>query len=122
VARLIRRVSFAAAIAAAAIGLASCGGGANQDAIAACRGIHRALLAYDQSLHAPTAAVAAADLQRATHDAASVESQAAMAASSDGSYAGLMTLLQQSEEVPFGNVEAGLRSACASINAGTNDL
>ncbi|HUD70111.1 MAG TPA: hypothetical protein VMQ40_07720 [Acidimicrobiales bacterium] len=121
-ARLTRRASVAAAIAAAMIGLASCGGGANQDAVAACRGIHRALIAYDRSLHAPNAAVAAADQQQATHDAAGVETEAAMAASGDGAYAGLMTLLQQSQELPFANVAPGLRSACNSISAGTNDL
>jgi hypothetical protein len=122
VARLTKRASVAVAIAAAAIGLASCGGGANQDAIAACRGIHRALVSYDRSLHAPNAAAAAADQQEATHDAAGAESDAAMAASADGSYAGLATLLQQSQELPFANVATGLQSACAEINSGTNDL
>jgi hypothetical protein len=122
VARLTRRAGVAVAIAAAAIGLASCGGGANQDAVTACRSIHRALRIYDRSLHAPSAIVAAAEQQQATHLAASVENQAAMAASSDGAYAGLMTLLQQSQEVPFGDVATGLRSACASITSRTNDL
>lgn len=121
-ARLTRRASVAVAIAAATIGLASCGGGANQDALAACRGIHHALISYDRSLHAPSPAVAAAEQQQATHDAAGVESVAAMAASDDGAYAGLMTLLQQSQELPFANVAPALRSACSSISAGTNDL
>lgn len=121
-ARLKRRAGVAVALAAAAIGLASCGGGANQDAVAACRGIHRALVSYDRSLHAPSAAAANADDRQATHDAAGVESQAAMAASADGAYSGLATLLQQAQELPFANVAAGLQSACAAINSGTNDL
>jgi hypothetical protein len=103
------------------VALASCGG-ANSDAVAACHGVKRALVAYDQSLHAPSAAAAVADQQQATHDAAAVESDAAMAASADGSYAGLMTLLQQAQELPFANVAAGLRSACSSITSGVNDL
>ena len=121
-ARLTRRAGVAVALAAAAIGLASCGGGANQDAIAACRGIHRALVSYDRSLHARSAAAANADQEAATHDAAAVEGEAAMAASADGAYAGLATLLQESQELPFANVAVGLQSACVSINSGTNDL
>jgi len=120
VARLARRLGLVATLAASAIGLASCGGGANPDALTACRGIHRALLAYDQSLHARTRAARGALQQQATDDAAAVEHDAAMAASADGGYAGLMTLLQQSQELPFADVAPGLRGACNSINAGTN--
>lgn len=121
-ARLTRQAGVAAVIAAATIGLASCGGGANPDALAACRSIRQALKVYDRSLHAPSRAVAATEQQEASDLAAGAENEAAMAASADGAYGGLMTLLQQTQEVPFADVALGLRSACTTVNSPTNDL
>jgi hypothetical protein len=113
---------MAVAIVAAAAGLASCGGGANDDAVAACRGVHRAVAAYDASRTAPTAAARAADLQRASRAVALVQQDAAMANSSDGSYDALMTLLQQAQEVPFGDVVDALTTVCKTIDSPTNYL
>jgi prophage DNA circulation protein len=103
----------------AAVLLASCGGGANGDAIATCHGVNRALVAYDRSLVAPTPTAAAADLATALHDVALVQHAASMANSADGSYNALMTLVQQAQELPFADVAAALRSACASVTSPT---
>ena len=102
--------------------LASCGGGPNGDAVATCRGVHRALVAYDRSLTATTPAAGAADVAEALHDMALVQHDASMANSADGSYNALMTLVQQAQELPFGNVAAALRATCASISSPTGGL
>jgi hypothetical protein len=122
VARLSRPLALAAAGVAAAIGLAACGGGSNADAIAACRGVHRAVIAYDASLTARSSAARAADLRTAAHDVALVQQDAAMANSGDGSYDALMTLLQQAQEVPFSDVVPALTTVCKTIDSPTNYL
>jgi hypothetical protein len=122
VARLNRRLASVVAGVAAAAGLAACGGGANTDAIAACHGVHLAITAYDASLTAHTAAARNADLDDATHQIALVQQDAAMANSSDGSYDALMTLVQQAEEVPFGDVVSSLTAVCKTIDSPTNYL
>lgn len=116
-ARLTRRLGVAAAAVAAAAGLASCGGGTNAEALATCHGVHRALAAYDRSLRATSGAAKAADLLDAQHQVALVLHHAAMANAQDGSYNALMTLLQQAQEVPFGNVAPALRASCAAIDS-----
>jgi hypothetical protein len=107
---------------AAAAGLAACGGGANADAIAACHGVHLAIKDYDASLTARTSAARAADLVDATHQVALVQQDAALANSSDGSYDALMTLLQQAQEIPFGDVVHSLATVCKTIDSSTNYL
>jgi hypothetical protein len=103
----------------AAVLLASCGGGPNGDAVTTCHGVHRALVAYDRSLVAPTPAAAAVDLAAALHDVALVQHAASMANAADGSYNALMTLVQQAQALPFGDVADALRAACASITSPT---
>lgn len=110
------------AVAVAGIALAACGGGASDDAVAACRGVHVAITDYDRSLTAPTKALAATDVAAAQHQIAEVMSDGAMADSGDGSYNALMTLLQQAQEVPFANVVPALRASCAFITSPTNYL
>ena len=103
---------------AAAAGLAACGGGQNADAVAACHGVHLAIVAYDRSLRAPSPTAAAVDLLDAQHHIALVMHDAAMANSQDGSYDALMTLLQQAQEgVPFRDVAPALRASCAAISS-----
>ncbi len=121
-ARLTRRLAAGAAAVASAIGLASCGGGANGEAIAACRGVHLAIVAYDASLTARTSAQRAADLLDATHQISLVQQDGALANSSDGSYDALMTLLQQAQEVPFKDVEPALAQVCSEVTSSSNYL
>jgi hypothetical protein len=102
--------------------LASCGGGPNTDAVAACKGVHLALAAYHRSLAAPTRALAAADVADAVHQLALVQHDAAMANSADGSYNALMTLLQESQELPFANVAPALGAACSAVTSPTGYL
>jgi hypothetical protein len=45
-----------------------------------------------------------------------------MANSSDGSYTALMTLVQQAQEVPFGDVVKALKVVCSTIDSPTNYL
>ena len=121
-ARLNRRVVVAAGLLAAGIGLASCGGGTNSDALAACRGVHTAIVDYDGSLRATTAAERAADLLSAERVIASVQQDAALANSADGGYNALMPLLQQAQEVPFRDVVPALTQVCGTITSPTNNL
>ena len=114
-ARLTRRVALAIAALSAAAGLAACGGGVNADAVAACHGVHRALAAYDRSLHATNAAARAADLLDAQHQIALEMHTAAMANAQDGTYDALVTMMQQAQEVPFRNVAPALRAECSTI-------
>jgi hypothetical protein len=118
----VARLGAAGVAAVAAVLLASCGGGPNSDAVATCRGVHHALVAYDRSLVARTPAVAAADLAAALHDVALVQHAASMANSADGTYNALMTLVQQAQALPFADVAAALRSSCASITSPTGGL
>ena len=116
-ARLTRRIVLGTVPMSGAVGLSSCGGGTNADAVAACRGVHRALVDYDRSLHAPTPAIAADDLLDAQHQIALEMHDAAMANSEDGAYNALMTLMQQAQEVPFNDVANALRAACKAVNS-----
>jgi len=122
VAGLTRRALVATTLLVAAIGLASCGGGPNADALKTCHGVHLALVAYDRSLHAATTAARGADLRDAQHQMVLVQSAAAMANSQDGTYNALMTLVQQSQEMSFSYVAPALRSACASITSSSSYL
>ncbi|HEV3212681.1 MAG TPA: hypothetical protein VGZ03_04715 [Acidimicrobiales bacterium] len=119
---LTRRAGVAAILVAAAVGLASCGGGPNGDALKTCHGVHLALVDYYRSRTAPTAAARRADLRDAQHQMALVQPAAAMANSEDGSFDALMTLVQQSQEMAFSNVAPALRSACAAITSTTSYL
>ncbi len=121
-ARLSRRTGVVVALVAAGIGLASCGGGTNSDALAACRGVHAAIHDYDESLQATTRAQRAADLLGAQRQVASVQQDAALANSADGGYNALMTLLQQAQEVPFRDVVPALTQVCSTITSTTNSL
>jgi hypothetical protein len=112
----------AAALLAAGVGLAACGGGTNSDALAACRGVHAAIADYDRSLQAASSAQRAADLLSAEREVASVQQDAALANSADGGYNALMTLLQQAQEVPFHDVVPALTQVCSTITSPTNDL
>jgi hypothetical protein len=107
---------------AAAIGLASCGGGTNADALKTCHGVHLALVDYVRSRSAPTPGARRADLRDAQHQMALVQADAAMANSQDGSFDALMTLVQESQEMAFANVAAALRGACAAITSTTSYL
>jgi len=122
VAGLTRRAGVAAAVLAGAIGLASCGGGQNGDALKACHGVHLALADYYRARAASTPAGRAADLRGAQHQMALVQAVAAMANSEDGSFDALMTLVQESQEMAFANVAPALRSACAAITSTTSYL
>jgi hypothetical protein len=119
VARLSRRLGLAIAALAASLALAACGGGANASALDACKNVHRALLSYQRSLVAPSPEQARADVAQAVHDVAAAQGQAAMANSQDGSYDALMTLIQQAQELPFGNVAPALKAACDTITSPT---
>lgn len=112
----------AASILAAGVTLAACGGGTNSDALAACRGVHAAIVDYHQSLHATTAAERTADLLAAERQVASVQQDAALANSADGGYNALMTLLQQAQEVPFHDVVPALTEVCGTITSPNNTL
>lgn len=114
---LTRRAAVVATLLAAAIGLASCGGGTNADAVTTCHGVHLALIDYHRSLHAATPAARRADLREAQHQMALVQAAAAMANSQDGTYNALMTLVQQSQEMAFAYVAPALSSACAAITS-----
>jgi hypothetical protein len=120
VAGLTRRLAAAATALAAAVVLASCGGGTNPDALAACKGIKAALADYDASRHA-TPRRAAALLRDAHHQVARVQEDAALANSADGSYDALMTLVQEAEVMPFHDVADALRAACSAIDAPSYD-
>jgi len=122
VARLTRRLAVAAAAIAAAAGLAACGGGTNSSAVAACGGVHRALADFARSQHAPTRAIAAADLAAAQHQIALVMQDAAIANSQDGTYNALMTLMQQAQEVPFRDVVPALTVECRAVDSPTGFL
>jgi hypothetical protein len=110
-------VALVAVALTAAAGLSACGGGANANALTACRGVHRALVDYDRSKLAPTPAIAAADVLDAQHQIALVMRDAAMANSEDGGYDALMTLMQQAQEVPFKDVANALRAVCKAVTA-----
>jgi hypothetical protein len=122
VAGLIRGALVAAALVAGAVGLASCGGGPNGDALKTCHGVHLALADYHRSLTAATPAARSADLRDAQHQMALVQADAAMANSQDGSFDALMTLVQESQEMAFANVAPALRSACSAITSTTSYL
>jgi hypothetical protein len=107
---------------AATMGLASCGGGPNSDALKTCHGVGLALIDYHHSLGAPSAAARSADLRAAQHEMALVQADAAMANSEDGSFDALMTLVQESQEMSFANVAPALRAACESITSSTSYL
>lgn len=119
---LTRGATVAATLLAAAIGLASCGGGPNADALKTCHGVRLALIDYHRSLHAPTPAASRADLRSAQHQMVLILSAAAMANSQDGTYNALMTLVQQSQEMSFAYVAPALQSACAAITSSTSYL
>lgn len=116
---LRRRAGAAAIVLAAAVGLASCGGGPNADALKTCHGVRLAIVDYHRALHAHSPAARRADLLDAQHQMANVVADAAMANSQDGSFDALMTLVQQSQEMGFAPVEPALRSACAAITSPT---
>ena len=107
---------------AAAVGLASCGGGSNADALKTCRGVSIALADYHRAQSARSPAARRADLLGAQRQMALVQADAAMANSQDGSFDALMTLVQESQEMPFANVAPALRSACAAITSTTGYL
>ncbi len=117
-ARLTARLAALAAVAASAAGLSACGGGPNSDALAACRGVHRAHAAYVRSLHERGAA-AAADVRSAERDLANVGQDAGLANSADGSYNALMTLLQQAQDLPLDRVMPALAQTCRAITSST---
>jgi hypothetical protein len=119
---LTRRAGVVTAFVAAAIALASCGGGANGDALKACHGVHLALGAYHQALAARTSAARAADLSDAEHQISLVQSDAALADSADGGYDALMTLLQQAQELPFRDVAPALAAVCIAVTSPTSTL
>ena len=118
---LSRRLAAAATALATAVLLASCGGGTNPDALAACKGIKAALADYDASQHAATPQERAALLRDAHHQVARVQGDAALANSADGSYDALMTIVQEAEVMPFHDVAAALRAACSSIDGQNYD-
>lgn len=120
-ARLKRGLAAFAAVAASAAGLSACGGGPNADALAACRGVHQASVAFNRSLH-DRGAAAARDLEDAKRDLADVSQDAGLANSADGSYNALMTLLQQAQDLPLANVMPALRSTCRGITSSTGYL
>lgn len=119
---LIRRAGVAAMLVAAAVGLASCGGGSNADALKTCQGVHLALADYARARTAPTQAARLADLRGAQHQMSLVQADAAMANSQDGSFDALMTLVQESQEMPFTNVAPALQAACEAITSTTSYL
>ena len=119
---LRRRVAAVALALAAGVGIASCGGGSNGDAIATCHGVRLALAAYARSLTATTAAARAADVRDAHRQLAAVQSDAAFANSADGSYDALMTLVQEGQVMPIENVAAALRASCAAVTSSTSYL
>ncbi len=107
---------------AATVGLASCGGGTNADALAACRSLSIAFHDYAVSRHVRTPAGRAAELRLVDARVSVAEADAAEANSQDGSYDALMTQLQQAEEVPFGGIEPALRASCDTITSPNNYL
>jgi hypothetical protein len=117
VARLTRGLAAGVAAVVASVALASCGGGTNTDAVAACKGVRIALREWDRSLHAPSEAARRADVRAVEHQVALVVAVAAMANSQDGSYDALMTQLQQAEEESFGTVAPALRASCDAISS-----
>jgi len=122
VAGLTRRTGVAAAVLAAAIGLASCGGGTNQDALATCRGVHRALVDWARAERDRSPAARAAEIQAAHHQIALVQSDAALADSADGTYDALMTEVQEAAVMPFQNVAPTLRATCAAVTSPSSYL
>jgi hypothetical protein len=107
---------------AAAIGLASCGGGTNADALKTCHGVRLAAMDVERAKHAPSLAARRADLLDAQRQMANVVADAAMANSQDGSFDALMTLVQESQEMGFPTVEPALLFACRAINSPTSYL
>jgi hypothetical protein len=107
---------------AAGIALASCGGGTNADALATCRAVHQAAIDVRHAAHAPSLKAKKADLYDAQAAMGSVVAEAAMANSQDGSYDALMTLVQESQEMGFPNVEPALLYACKRIESPTSFL
>jgi hypothetical protein len=122
VARLRRRSAQLACGVAAALLLAACGGGPNAYAVTACKGITRALADYHRSLHARSPSAATSYLDAAQHQINLIMHDAAMANSQDGSYDALMTLVQQAQELPFGNVAGALADTCRAVNSPTGYL
>lgn len=120
-ARLIRRPAALAAVVLAGALLTACGGGTNPDALATCRGVHRAAVAYNRSVHERGPA-ARREALAAKQDLADVEQDAGLANSSDGSYNALMTLLQQSQVLPLANVMPALEQTCSAITSSTNSF
>jgi hypothetical protein len=107
---------------AAAMGLASCGGGTNADALKTCQGVHLAVADVHRAQHAPSRAARRADLLDAQRQMANVVADAAMANSEDGSFDALMTLVQESQEMGFPSVEPALTYACKAIDSPTSYL
>lgn len=121
-ARLSRRLGVPVAAVAATVGLASCGGGTNADALSACRSLTIAFHAYAVAQHARTPARRAAELHLVDERVSIAEADAAEANSQDGSYDAFMTQLQQAEEEPFGAIEPTLQASCDTITSPNNYL
>ncbi|HEV3328391.1 MAG TPA: hypothetical protein VGZ33_03260 [Acidimicrobiales bacterium] len=119
---LTRRAGAAAMLLAAAMGLASCGGGTNADALKTCQGVRLAAADVHRAQRAPSSAARRADLLDAQRQMANVVADAAMANSEDGSFDALMTLVQESQEMGFPNVEPALTYACKAIDSPTSYL
>ena len=105
------------------MGLASCGGGTNADAIATCQGVHLAVrLRPSRRARAVARGATGADLLDAQRQMALVVADAAMANSEDGSYDALMTLVQAGPGVPFPTSSPALTDVCKTIDSPTNYL
>ncbi len=84
--------------------------------------MHHAAIDVRRAARAPSAAARKADLYDAQAAMAGVVADAAMANSEDGSFDALMTLVQESQEMGFPNVEPALLYACKRIESPTSYL
>lgn len=113
-ARLVRSGLLLATTALAGLALSGCGvGQAVSDARGACVFVHKAVVIEKSSQAAGLSAVRVQTLQaNAMAELLKASPLAARATSSDGSWNPLMTTINESERVPFVDVEPALTRLC----------
>jgi hypothetical protein len=108
-----RRLVAVATICFAGSLLAACGA-VNDNAVAACHQVNRAIATYEHALTLTGGAKKVA-ISHATAQLDTALGDAASATSQDGSYNALMTTIGEAARVPLKNLVPSLRQQCGAI-------